>query len=224
MSDERGRSVGHPALAMAHGVGEVTTVGDGPWPPVLCPILTVPGWTGSGPDHWQSRWERADPTIRRVEQADWNAPDVAAWVATLDAAVRATPVPPVLVAHSLGCLAVAHWAARQGASAGARSGEARVAGAMLVAPPDVERADTPQPLVAFAPVPRERLPFPSVVVASRDDPFAAVARAAALAAAWGAEWVDAGAAGHLNTASGLGEWAAGRGVLAALLARCETRR
>ncbi|HYD14828.1 MAG TPA: alpha/beta hydrolase, partial [Hyphomicrobium sp.] len=29
-------------------------------------ILIVPGWSSSGPDHWQSRWERTLKTARRV--------------------------------------------------------------------------------------------------------------------------------------------------------------
>jgi hypothetical protein len=116
------------------------------------PIITVPGWTGSGPGHWQTLWERRDPQIRRVEQADWNNPVVADWVERLDEAVRAAPAPPVLVAHSLGCLTVVHWAA------GTRTAQA--AGALLVAPPDVESAGAPQPLRSFPPVPVVRLPFP----------------------------------------------------------------
>ncbi|MFL5578557.1 MAG: RBBP9/YdeN family alpha/beta hydrolase [Gemmatimonadaceae bacterium] len=174
-------------------------------------MLTIPGWTGSGPEHWQSRWERADPGIRRVEQADWDAPAVADWVAALDASIREVPAPPVLVAHSLGCLTVAHWAAR--------AATCDVVGALLVAPPDVEHGDTPAPLRPFAPVPRDRLPFVSVVVASRDDPFCSFDRAAAIAAAWGAEFVDAGHSGHLNTAAGLGEWPAGQALLRALQTR-----
>jgi predicted alpha/beta hydrolase family esterase len=179
------------------------------------PVLIVPGWTGSGPAHWQTRWERANPAYRRVEQADWDAPDVAAWVAVLDGAVRAAPAPPVLVAHSLGCIAVAHWAA-----AGTPG---RAAGALLVAPADVERPAAPAPIRCFAPIPRRPLPFPTVVVASRDDPYVAFDRAAALATAWGADLVDAGAAGHLNSDAGFGPWPAGEALLAGLLQRVARR-
>lgn len=172
-------------------------------------VLTIPGWTGSGSDHWQSIWERERPAIERVAMPDWDRPDRAAWVATLEATVAEGP-PPVLVAHSLGCLAVVHWA--EGLAAG------RVRGALLVAPPDVERDDVPEEIAGFGPIPMEPLPFRAVVVASRTDPWTAFDRSAALARAWGASLVDAGEAGHLNTDAGYGPWPSGE-VLLARLAR-----
>ena len=168
------------------------------------PILIIPGWMNSGPDHWQSRWESAHG-YQRVQQQDWDSPVVADWVARLDEAIGASPMPPVLVAHSLGCIAVAHWAATHSS--------VRAAAAFLVAPADVEQADTPEPLRPFAPIPIQPLPFPTVVVASRDDPYATFDRAEVLARAWGAALVDAGMAGHLNTAAGLGPWPAGEALL-----------
>ena len=175
------------------------------------PVLIVPGWMNSGPGHWQSLWGAAHPDFERVEQDYWESPTVGAWVARLDEVARATTRPPLLVAHSLGCLAVVHWALTRSPAA--------AAGALLVAPPDVEQADTPAPLRAFAPVPLRPLPFPATVVASRDDPYATFARAEAMASAWGAELVDAGTAGHLNTAAGYGPWPAGEAILRRLLAR-----
>ena len=174
-------------------------------------ILMIPGWMNSGPDHWQSLWEAAHPTCRRVHQRDWDLPTVADWVAGLDDAIRAAPTPPVLVAHSLGCITVAHWAA-------GHSG-AKAAAAFLVAPADVEQADTPAPLRRFAPIPLRPLPFPTMVVASRDDPYATFDRAEVLARAWGADLVDAGMAGHLNTVAGFGQWPAGEELLRGLLGR-----
>ncbi|AMH43682.1 RBBP9/YdeN family alpha/beta hydrolase [Caballeronia sordidicola] len=50
-------------------------------------------------------------------------------------------------------------------------------------------------------------PFPSIVVSSSDDPYGSENHARACAAAWGSEWIDAGARGHLNAQSGLGDWA-----------------
>ncbi len=100
-----------------------------------CDILIVPGLGNSGPDHWQSRWERKLPTAQRVEQADWNAPDREGWVGTLCAAIAAARRPVVLVAHSLGCMTVALAAAELARNA--------VRGAFLVAPADVERPDMP---------------------------------------------------------------------------------
>lgn len=171
-------------------------------------VLVIPGWTGSGPGHWQTLWERARPGIVRVEMEDWDRPDRAAWVARLDDAVSAGP-PPVLVAHSLGCLVVAHWAAGEPA--------ARARAALLVAPPDVEAEGTPAELAGFVPIPIRPLPFPSVVVASRTDPWIEFGRAWAIAEAWGSSLVDAGDAGHLNTDAGYGPWPDGEALLAGLL-------
>ena len=73
-------------------------------------MLTVPGWHNSGPAHWQSRWENLRPDIRRVEQDDWERPDPGSWVQQLDQAIHAARQPVILLAHSLGCITLAHWA------------------------------------------------------------------------------------------------------------------
>ncbi|MER5635441.1 alpha/beta hydrolase [Kitasatospora sp. NPDC002227] len=169
-------------------------------------VLILPGYQNSGPEHWQSHWERADSSLRRVRQADWDAPRLADWVAELDNAVAAADGPVVLVAHSLGCVTVAHWAARH---------LGRVRGALLVAPADIDTADVPE-LVNFRPVPLAPLPFPTVVVASTDDPWCSLERSREFAAAWGARLEVAGAHGHLNSDSGLGDWPFGRKLLAQL--------
>ena len=171
------------------------------------PVLVVPGWGDSGPEHWQSLWEAANPDFQRVVQRDWLYPICSEWVETLGAAIRTAGAPAVLVAHSLGCLAIAHCV---------RSSGLPVHGALLVAPPDVERPDFPPVLEGFAPIPRGRLPFPSIVVASRNDPFSEFARAEALAAAWGSRLVDIGEQGHVNADAGLGPWPAGERLLDAL--------
>ncbi|MDB4949075.1 MAG: hypothetical protein JWM27_1724 [Gemmatimonadetes bacterium] len=176
------------------------------------PVLMVAGWGGSGPQHWQSLWERADPGMLRVRQRDWDAPDRAEWVAALDAAISAVARPPVLVAHSLGCIAVAHWAAAHNRP---------VAGALLVAPADVDRPETPPELRGFAPVPLDALPFSSIVVAGTTDPWASLPRAAWFARCWGSSLVNAGDAGHLNTDAGYGPWPAGERLLAQLRAGAE---
>ena len=173
------------------------------------PVLVLPGLGNSGPQHWQTLWEKEFSGACRVEQADWERPDPADWEGRLAAAVAACAVPPVLVAHSLSCAVIARWA---------RRGNGIVKAALLVAPSDVDAPDrTPAEVRAFAPIARERLPYPAIVVASRDDPYVAFERAAAFAADWGAELVDAGAAGHINTASGHGPWPEGRHVLERLL-------
>jgi predicted alpha/beta hydrolase family esterase len=179
--------------------------------PTIASALMLPGWMGSGPEHWQSRWE-ARHGDRRVEQDDWERPVREAWTGRLDEALRAEATPAVLVAHSLGCHLVAAWAA-------VADDPGRVRAALLVAPPDIDRDDMPPILHGWRPAPGGALPFPSVVVASSDDPYCALASARALAAGWGGELVDAGDRGHMNSESGLGDWPEGRGLLSRLIAR-----
>lgn len=182
-------------------------------------VLTVPGLGGSGPSHWQSLWEDNLPDTQRVELGMWNRPHRNAWVTKLDQAIRATRAPVVLAAHSLGCLAVAWWAALSPQPYGWP-----VAGALLVAPADVDRADAHPDLAAFKPSPRQLLPFPSIVVASTDDPWIEIAQARNLAAQWGSHFVDAGAQGHLNAASGIGWWAEGQELLERVMDAAADRR
>jgi predicted alpha/beta hydrolase family esterase len=177
-------------------------------------VLIVPGLGGSGPDHWQTAWEARLPRCARVVQRDWDCPDRETWLQALRRALEGAGEPVVAVAHSLGCALLAHAVSRWPALVG-RS----VTAALLVAPADVDSpAHTPPETRGFAPLPRARLPFPATVVASRDDPFVTLDRARAFAASWGAAFVDAGAIGHINAASGLGDWPAGRDHLAALMA------
>jgi predicted alpha/beta hydrolase family esterase len=164
-------------------------------------VLTVPGLWNSGPQHWQSHWERKHPAWKRVQQRDWDHPLRDEWVRTLDQAVRDSPSPPVLAAHSLGCALVAQWVADCG---GAGAG-----GAFLVAPSDVEAPDYPLEGRSFSVMPMVKLPFPSVLIASTTDQYISVPRARELAAAWGSELVVLGAAGHINGASGYGPWPGG---------------
>ena len=171
-------------------------------------VLVLPGLEDSGPRHWQSLWLPLRPGLRRVEQRDWIAPRCADWVAALDAAVLAAGPASILVAHSAACPMVAHWAA---------ACRRAIGGALLVAPADADAPSFPRGPTGFAPVPLGRLPFPAVVVASRDDPYVAFERAEAFAAAWGARLVDAGAHGHLNSASGLGAWPFGLDLLDGLV-------
>jgi predicted alpha/beta hydrolase family esterase len=164
-----------------------------------CDILIIPGLGNSGPEHWQTRWERRLPTARRVEQDDWDRPSREAWSARIVGAVEGCVRPVVLVAHSLGVIAVAH------AAEALTSGKVRAA--FLVAPADTERADAPAAVRrSFGEIPRDPLPFASMVVASRDDPYCSFEVADDLAAAWGSVLVDAGAAGHINAESGHGPW------------------
>jgi predicted alpha/beta hydrolase family esterase len=171
-------------------------------------VLILPGLWNSGPEHWQTHWERADASFVRVEQRDWVNPVRWEWVAVLEAAVAAVGPDVVLAAHSAGCALAAFWAA-----ATTRA----VRGALLVAPADTEAASFPDGPSGWRPMPLAALPFPSIVVASRDDPFVTIDRARLFAQAWGSRLVDAGAAGHLNAASGLGAWPRGRALVDGLL-------
>jgi uncharacterized protein len=185
--------------------------------PVSAPlVLIVPGLGGSGADHWQSLWRKRFPRYARVVQRDWDRPDLEAWLAALGEAVRAQRERVVVVAHSLGCVLVAQAASRQP--------DLPVRAALLVAPADVDSpAHTPDMLRGFGPVPLAPLPFPATVVASRNDPYVAIDRARQFADAWGAGFVDAGELGHINAASGLGDWSDGRRHLADLIERDSTR-
>ncbi|MEN9543646.1 MAG: hypothetical protein RLZZ598_479 [Pseudomonadota bacterium] len=171
-------------------------------------VLLLPGWQNSGPDHWQSRWQALHGD-HRVEQDDWQWPRRGDWIARLDEVLLADSRPALLVAHSLGCQAVAAWAAHSRHTG-------RVRAALLVAPPDTERADTPPQLHNWRPMVRARLPFAATLVASSGDPYCALDRASMLASDWGATLVLAGPRGHLNGDSGLGDWTEGRALLSAL--------
>lgn len=172
-------------------------------------VLLVPGLRDHVPEHWQTRLQErlrargrkvGTLTPQRVEL------DCAVKVAALERTVQTIKGPIVLVAHSAGCAVVAHWASQSRLSD-------RIRGALLAAPPDLE---SPMPeghpslddvyAAGWLPVPRARLPFPCIVAASRNDPFGHFSRIATLAQHWGAELVDLGHAGHLNPASGYGEW------------------
>lgn len=165
-------------------------------------ILIVPGWTNSGPNHWQTRWQARLKTARRVEQDDWDTVDLAKWTGCLVAAVEAATKPIVLIAHSCGVPTVAH--------AAPRFPEGRVVGAFLVAPGgESQTAAIPGMDPAFTPYPREPLPFPSLLIASSNDPYCTPAEAGDMALAWGSLLIDAGDAGHINTESGHGPWPEG---------------
>jgi uncharacterized protein len=168
-------------------------------------VLLLPGWLDSDPAHWQSCWERLHG-YRRVTQSDWLWPKRGDWMARLEEVLLESETPAVLVGHSLGCHLVAAWAAHSRHTA-------RVRGALLVAPPDVERDDMPPNLHPWRPIQRRPLPFAAIAVTSRADPFSAPECSTRLALAWGAHEVPIGAAGHINGESGLGDWPAGHTLL-----------
>jgi predicted alpha/beta hydrolase family esterase len=169
------------------------------------PILILPGLSSSGPDHWQTLWERKHPEYVRVEQQDWFDPSPSNWVRNIESSVATCSEPPILVAHSLATIAVTYWA---------QSTLLPIRGAFLVAPADVESPNPHSELLkAFCPVPLKKMPFPSLIVASTNDPYASLERVKQFAQCWGSQILVVGALGHINTASGLGEWAPGHKIL-----------
>jgi predicted alpha/beta hydrolase family esterase len=159
-----------------------------------CDILIVAGLWNSGPQHWQTHWERKYSKWERVAHA----------------AIAACEGRPILVAHSLGCMLVAQWAKWACTHGGS---PLKIAGAFLVAPSDVEAPSYPIDAGGFAPIPMAPLPFPSVVVASTNDEFAAIERSRAFAEAWGSKLTEIGDAGHINADTGYGPWPEGEQLL-----------
>lgn len=180
-------------------------------------VLLLPGWLDSGPGHWQTRWQERHGFVR-VEQHDWQRPLRGDWCARLEDVVLAQPAgrPLLLAAHSLGCLLTAWWAAHSRHTH-------RVAGALLVAPPEIERDDLRQQIPGWAPPARARLPFASIVVASSDDAYGSLESASRLAADWGATFYNIGPRGHINAESGLGDWDEGLALLRSLAPAIDTR-
>lgn len=171
-------------------------------------VLLLPGWQNSGPGHWQTEWERVHGD-QRVQQHEWMRPLRGDWSARLEEVVADAAGPVVLAAHSLGCILTAWWAAHT------RHAH-KVRGALLVAPGDVERPDLAAQIPGWAPIARQALPFPAVLVGSRNDLYCSFERAQAMAADWGARCIDYGERGHINAESGLGTWPEGRAMLQSL--------
>lgn len=174
-------------------------------------FIVLPGIGGSGKSHWQTYWEAANPAMRRFQPADWAAPDFTNWMAALEVAVIAAPTPPILIAHSLSCLLVAHW---QNIS------RLPVKGAFLAAVPDPLSAVFPTNAGDFAEAPRDRFRFPSLIIASTDDPYGSLDYAKTRAVQWGCQLHVAGALGHINGASDLGPWHEGKALLETFAEAC----
>jgi predicted alpha/beta hydrolase family esterase len=179
-------------------------------------ILFIPGYGNSGPDHWQTRWQSKLASARRVEQRSWNDPVREHWVQEIAEAVNMASKPVVLVAHSLGIAAALH------ALPDCRD---KVAGAFFVSPPNLQQPGrlpaglARRTFIAFGPYPDDPLPFPSITVASRNDPYGTYEHAGDVANAWGSLLVDAGNSGHIDVESGHGPWPEGTMVFARYLSR-----
>jgi predicted alpha/beta hydrolase family esterase len=148
--------------------------------------------------------------MERVEQHDWMRPLRGDWIARLEDVLLAQTGPSVLVAHSLGCLLVAAWASHS-------RNTHLVQGALLVAPGDPEREELRAALKSWWPVPLQRLPFNSILVGSTSDQYCTFERAQQFANAWGAQFVNYGARGHINSESNLGDWPEGYALLQPLI-------
>ncbi|GAB7528183.1 alpha/beta hydrolase [Pseudomonas sp. 3A(2025)] len=178
--------------------------------------LIVPGWQGSPDDHWQTHWQNSLPNSARVEQADWLKPRREDWVGELQRMIAAHSSPVILIAHSLGCITVAHWA-----QLAPLESLRQVHGALLVAPADVERPNCSPALRNFAPIPADLLPFPTQIVSSDNDPAVSSQRAMEMARHWGAEVGFLSQAGHINVKSGHQRWEQGFAYLYRLQNRLE---
>lgn len=169
-------------------------------------FLTIPGLASSGPAHWQTLWEKGCPTkFIRVEQNNWDLPVCHDWIIRLNEEIQKLHNPVYLVAHSLGCLTVVHWANNYASN--------QVKGAFLVAPADAEKSRNLSFVEGFSPIPNIALPFDNVVIASTNDPYASIERTTAFAQAWGSRFVNVGAKGHINANSSLGIWQEGQALL-----------
>jgi predicted alpha/beta hydrolase family esterase len=165
----------------------------------------IPGLGNSGPEHWQTWFESQGPDFTRIQQREWDAPDLEDWLANIDKALEGQDLSQViLIGHSLGCATIAHWAKRSGKL---------IKGALLVAPSDLEAPVYTFPAAGFTPIPLERIPFPTIVVASTDDVWVSLERAMFFANSWGSSFVNIGAAGHINAVSGHHQWAEGLEIL-----------
>lgn len=170
-------------------------------------VLIIPGIGNSSPTHWQSLWEAGEPhDFSRISlsEQDWERPLLDSWIMAIERAMTVIGADTVLAAHSLGCLAVAHWAAFS---------SLKPLGALLVSPPDPKAPAFPKEAQGFSPIPQHPLGFETIVVASSNDSYVTLEHARCCARAWGSRLLEVGPAGHLGDSDGLGAWPAGRALL-----------
>ena len=171
-------------------------------------IFLIPGLYNSGPQHWQTYWEK-EYGFTRIEQKDWETPVCDDWLQTIDAIVTQHPLEKIiLVGHSLACCTIVRWAEKY---------KRTIKGALLVGPSDVEAPSYPAGTTGFSPMPPYILPFPSIVIASSNDEYVVMERAKEFATNWGSELINAGDLGHINSASSLGNWPFGYSILKQLM-------
>lgn len=167
--------------------------------------LIIPGYGNSGPEHWQSYFEKKLRNCYRVQQYSWEKPNKEDWVVEINKAVQFfSPESVVLISHSLGGIALAHWAKKY---------QTPIKAAMIVAPPNLDEPYQDLGLESFLPIPMEPLNFPTLLVASDNDHWASEAWSKALALKWSSDITILPNAGHINTDAGYGEWHEGLSLL-----------
>ena len=171
-------------------------------------ILIAPGYGNSGEEHWQTYWEKENRDFVRIQQRDWLNPDADEWADSIEKYVREAKGEVVVVAHSLACIALAHWAKRTSLT---------IKGALLVAPPDANDEKLKTVVKGFSPLPLQKLPFKSIVLASTNDEYNPIQNAEAFAKEWGSDFVNVGSKGHINAHSNLQNWPEGRSYLEMLV-------
>lgn len=170
--------------------------------------LIIPGLGNSGPEHWQTFFEQSGHNFLRIEQEEWDEPDCSDWTARINKiASQFDPAQTILIGHSLGCVAIAHWAS---------SYQTKIKAALLVAPSDIESPVYTFNATGFTPIPLQKILFPTLVIASENDQWVSLDRAKFFADHWGSEFMSIGAAGHINVASGYGKWDGGLALLQTL--------
>ena len=170
-------------------------------------VFILPGLNNSGPQHWQTAWEQ-EYGFTRIQQKEWDAPVCEDWIRTIEEATQIYPPGDlILVGHSLACCTIIHWAQKF---------RHPIKGALLVGPSDVDAPSYPEGTTGFNPMPLHKLPFPSIVIASSNDPYVTLERAEFFAGQWGSKLVNIGDRGHINTDSTLGNWPIGYEWLQAL--------
>nr|WP_267298868.1 alpha/beta hydrolase [Neokomagataea thailandica] len=181
-------------------------------------LLLVPGLFGSGPLHWQSQWASTFG-LKRLKQTDWENPEPASWDMSLSTAINTrdrADKPILLIGHSLGAVLCARWMSKH------TNTQTQVAGAFLVAPADVEQAQTPDSfrVRAFAPLPSTTTALPTTLIASENDPWLSLPRAKYLSQRWGAELRTVGKRGHIGSNEPLGLWEEGAQLLFSFAEQC----
>jgi hypothetical protein len=175
-------------------------------------LLILPGLGNSGDKHWQTFWHKKFKNSTRIVQDNWDNPIREEWLERLNEKITKLNQPTILVAHSLAVSLVLHWAEA--------NTNKNIVGALLVAPADVDSPQhTPECTRNFSPIPTSKLPFPSIVVASENDPYASFERKQYFAEMWGSDFVNVGQQGHINSDSDLQYWEEGQQILEQLIAK-----